>query len=292
MNQEKGKKEKTTMKKLMTIAAATALAAVAEAGIAVQGINCNYTGTAAGICPEVVFKVTGSGKALDPFNKTYTTVSKLKVDGYLVLFPNDDDGDGICCYPTYSLYITAKIGKYERGIIFAGAGTENVDAWTVFGKKLNAMEDYTDNGKSRKKKYKLESQLGVSANYTSANQYSGGTILYVDDLTGNTIPGIAFFATSFGKATWKNWSVYCDKCTKLRDGSEFTPGNYSGWFAGVYDAQDPIDEVCLTCTCTQLGLFGGTWKAKYQSKIKSWKTAAANQFGAGVASKMAAEEIE
>jgi hypothetical protein len=287
---EKAKRKKTTMKKLMTIAAATALAAVAEAGIAVQTVNCNYTPNTKS-CGDVVFKVTGSGKALDPVSKEYTTVSKLKVDGYLVLFPDDSDNDGICCYPTYSLYVTAKIAKNKVGLIFAGAGAEAVDAWTVFGKKLAAAEGGIDSDKSKKKKYKLESQLGVSANYTTANGYSAGTLVYADDVEAqNSVPAIAFFATSFGKATWMNAQKVCD-CVKKSEDSEITPGNYSGWFAGVYEFAG-IDEECLTCTCTDLGLFGGTWKAKYQSKIKSWKTAVSYQFGAGVVNKMVAEGIE
>lgn len=276
------------MKKLMIATAALAISAVAEAGIAVQATNCVYT--ANGGCPEVVFKVTGSGKALDPVSKAYTTVSKLKVDGYLVLFPDDQDGDGVCCYPTYSLYITAKIGKNKTDLIFAGAGAEEVDAWTVFGKKLEAVEGgVTDKGKSKTKKYKLESQLGISANYTTKNGYSAGTLVYADDLTAaNAAPAIAFFATAFGKATWKNSITYCDKCTKTGDDSEVTPGNYSGWFAGVYESQG-IDELCLTCQCSDMGLFGGTWKAKYQAKITSWQVAATRQFGAGVAKQMGEE---
>jgi hypothetical protein len=277
------------MKKLMTIAAATALAAVAEAGIAVQSTNCTYNAKIT-TCPDVVFKVTGSGKALDPFTKEYTTVSKLKVDGYLVLFPDDSDGDGLCCYPTYSLYVTAKIGKSKTDLVFAGAGVEYVDAWTVFGKKLAAAEGGIDSDKSKKKKYKLESQLGISADYVGGN--NGGVLYYADDLdqNGATQPLVSFFATSFGKATWMNAQKVCD-CVKKDESSEITPGNYSGWFAGVYQYLG-IDEECLTCTCSDLGLFGGTWKAKYQSKIKSWRTAVSNQFGAGVASKMVALDIE
>lgn len=277
------------MKKVMTIAAATALAVVAEAGIVVQTKNCTYDpGKAA--CPEIVFKVTGSGKALDPVTKDYTTVSKLKVDGYLVLFPDDSDGDGICCYPTYSLYVSARIGKNTTDLVFAGAGAEEVDAWTVFGKKLASAEGGISSSKSKSKKYKLESQLGISGNWTTKNGYSNGQLLYADDLDGNSVPAIAFFATSFGKVTWKNSQSVCN-CVKNTDNSQITPGNYSGWFAGVYEFAN-IDEECLTCNCTDIGLFGGTWKAKYVSKITSWKVAAASVFGAGVASKMAAEEIE
>lgn len=303
------------MKKLMIASAAVAFAAVAQAGIAVQTVNCTIS-RGLTTCPDVVFKVTGSGKALDTVSKNYTTVSKLKVNGWLVLFPADYGlyttgvADGSCCYPTYSLYVAATVGKNTTGYIFAGADTELVDAWTIFGKKLGDAELYTweSAGLDHKssKKFKLESQLGISAdalgqyNDADGNSYGGksasayaGQLLYADDIDANEQPGLSFIATAFGNATWKvNNQKGCDKCDKpTYEGYEITPGSYSGWFAG-FSYEPGIDEECMTCTCTDIAVFGGTWKAKYQTKIASWQAAAANLFGAGVAAQMDKNDIE
>lgn len=307
------------MKKLMIASAAVAFAAVAQAGIAVQTVNCTI---AKGLttCPDVVFKVTGSGKALDTVSKNYTTVSKLKVNGWLVMFPADYGlyttgvADDNCCYPTYSLYVNATIGKNTTGLIFAGKDAELVDAWTIFGKKLADAELYTLESagleKKSSKKFKLESQLGISADalglYADADadgsSYGGksssgyaGTLVYADDVlaaSGNT-PGVSFIATAFGNATWAvNNQKGCSKCDKpTYEGYEITPGSYSGWFAGFY-FEPGINEECMTCTCTDVAVFGGTWKAKYQTKIASWQAAAANLFGAGTAATMAANGID
>ena len=301
------KRKTTTMKKLMIASAAVAFAAVAQAGIAVQTTNCVKSVSSG--CPDVVFKVTGSGKALDTASKNYTTVSKLKVNGWLVLFPTDLGG-GSCCYPTYSLYVNATIGKNTTGLIFAGAGVESVDAWTLFGKKLDDAELYTWESagleKKKSKKFKLESQLGISAdaigqyNDAAGNSYGGksasayaGTLLYADDVAANEQPGVSFIATAFGNAAWQvNNQKGCSKCDKpTYEGYEITPGSYSGWFAGFY-YEPGIDEECMTCTCSDVAVFGGTWKAKYQTKVASWQAAAANLFGTGTAAQMAANDID
>ena len=245
-------------------------------------------------CDEIVFKVTGSGKATDPFTKNYTTVSKLKVNGWLVLWPALQSAtDTACCYPYYSLYFSAKIGKYTENLIIAGADAEAVDAWSVFGKKLDAAEASISGDAKKSKKFKLESQLGFSGNWLTATGYSSGALLYADDIgaEGDDQPAIAFFAEAFGKATWKtSVTPGCQKCDKpTLDGFEVTPGTYSGWFAGVYE--ELLDAECLNCDCG-FAIFGGTWKAKYQTKVATWQAAVANIFGAGVAAAMQSEGIE
>jgi hypothetical protein len=285
------------MKKLMIATAAVALTVAAQAGIAVKTVNCYKASVVNSPCDEIVFKVTGSGKATDPFTKNYTTVSKLKVNGWLVLWPalqNPTDTD--CCYPYYSLYFNAKIGKYAEDIIIAGADAEAVDAWSVFGKKLDDAETYTLASAAREqkkdKKFSLESQLGISGNWTTDNGYSAGTLVYADDVAAaDSQPAIAFFATAFGKATWKvSNQAGCNKCDKpTYEGFEITPGSYSGWFAGVYE--ELLDAECLNCTCG-FALFGGTWKAKYQTKVATWQAAVSNLFGAGVVADMLDEGIE
>jgi hypothetical protein len=285
--QAKGNKQ--TMKKLMIVAAAAAMVASVQAAIGIKTINCHYNPESG--CPEKIFKVTGSGKAIDRESKNYTTVSKLKINGWLVLFPNSDEvvklADGTtqtnCCWDTYSLYVNAKVGKKTTGLIFAGAGNEPVNAWTVFGKKLDSFYNA-----EKGKKFKLESQLGISADYTTNGGQSSGTLVYADDLAGNVTPGIAFIASAFGKMTYRTTTTSscnsCNKTTKTVTGFEFTPGSYSGWFAGMYDGE--TNEDCLTCICTDLNLFGGTWKAKYQTKVGTWEAAARDIFGAKVAAEM------
>jgi len=298
-NRSETKGTNKTMKKLMIVASAMALAAVAEAGIAVKTVNCT-TSTPSG-CDQVVFKVTGSGKALDTVSKDYPTVGKLKVNGWLVMFPEKyvDPVTGIasddCCYPWYSLYLSARVGKNTTGLIFAGAGAEATDAWTVFGAKLADAEESVIGvtEKSKSKKFKLDSQLGISADYVGGN--ASGTLVYADDVAQiNGAPLVTFIATAFGKATWATkFKAACQKCDKpTYEGYELTFGTYSGWFAGFYVDQDGIDEECLTCACTDLGVFGGTWKAKYQTKVTTWQAAAADLFGAKVVPAMVDEVIE
>jgi hypothetical protein len=288
------------MKKLMIVTAAVALAAVAEAGIAVKTINCTNPGSKPG-CDQVVFKVTGSGKALDPVTKDYLSVGKLKVNGWLVMFPAEyvdpatQIATGDCCYPTYSLYVSAKVGKNTTNLIFAGADTEPIDAWSVFGAKLSDAETSiaTLDEKSKSKKFKLDSQLGISADYVGGN--ASGTLVYAEDIAANDgEPYVTFIATAFGKATWNTkFKAACQKCDKPSyEGYDLTFGTYSGWFAGFYLAQDGLDEECLTCACTDLGLFGGTWKAKYQTKISTWEAAAADLFGAKALADLREEGIE
>ena len=43
-----------------------------------------------------------------------------------------------------------------------------------------------------------------------------------------------------------------------------TPKTYTGWFVGTYPCVN--EEDCFLCDCTDTDVFGGTWKAVYQSK--------------------------
>lgn len=259
------------MKKLMMVAAVAALATSVQAGIAVT----NCAAPASTDCPNIVFKVTASGKIVDGISKDYKTVSKLKISkGSLVLWGTGSDD---CCYDYYSLYIPVKLGKETFDIIVP---QEELDCWTIFGKNLEkTMDDYSKN-----KNFKLDSEIGLSFD----DDASVGT---VDDLA------LTFIATAVGSAKYA-YKAEAEKKSACTTGCvpasyDVIPGTYSGWFAGYYPAEG--DELCLTCTCNELDVYGGTWKAKYD-KAKSvkagWVKAASYSFGSATAALMAAEEIE
>ena len=170
------------MKKIMMIVAAAALATSVQAGIAVT--NCNETVNPE--CPNVVFKVTASGKIVDGLSKEYKTVSKLKVSKAALVFFGTGSED--CCYDTYSLYLPVKVGKENYKVLIS---QEAIECWTIFGKKLAASQD----SYAKNKKFKLDSQMGISYN---------GTPLNGDDPTEDLIDGdLTFIATAIGKATYK-----------------------------------------------------------------------------------------
>lgn len=263
------------MKKLMIATAAVALAAVAQAGIAVT--NCNEKVNPE--CPNVVFKVTASGKIVDGLSKEYKTVSKLKVSkGALVLWGT---GSADCCYDVYSLYLPVKFGKQTVKVLIP---QEELDCWTIFGKNMDAALE----GGAKNKKYKLESEIGLS--YADAG-VDGDTL---DDLVDGEL---TFIATAVGKATYK-YTAESAKKSACSTGCEpasydVVPGSYSGWFAGFYPAWG--EELCLTCGCNELDVYGGTWKAKYDAKLSTkggWRQAASYAFGSSTAALMAAEEVE
>ena len=285
------------MKKLMIVAAAVAIAAVAEAGIVVN-TNCHARSTT---CPVVAFKVTANGKiaaATEKKGEIYTTASKLQIKkGALVLFPEQVTGGAAddCCYSAYSLYLQVKVNK---DTVPVGVFYEAIDSWTIFGKDYNKSLEA-----SKSKKFKVESEIGLS--YANANVLSTGAAGNDTVVDGGPLPDLdlgldefAFIATAFGKGTYKyNYSVKngaCSVCT-VNENYEFTPGNYSGWFAGLI-SNFGGDYGCLMCTCAELDVFGGTWKAKYNkawsAKASGWEQAAAWVFGAGVVADMKEAEIE
>ena len=260
------------MKKLMIVAAAAALAASAQAGIAVT--NCHKVVNTE--CPNIVFKVTASGKIVDGATKEYKTVQKLKVSkGALVLWGT---GSEECCYDVYSLYLPVKVGKTTYKVVIP---QEQLDCWTVFGKNLEATED----SYSKNKKFKLDSEIGLSFDDEAA---------LGDDL-GEDVE-LTFIATAVGKATYKYAAAtvpknQCQTCGV--ESYDVVPGNYSGWFAGFYPAEG--DELCLTCECNDVDVYGGTWKAKYDSakSIKNgWTKAASYAFGSSTLAAMKEEGIE
>jgi len=261
------------MKKLMIVAAAVALAASAQAGIVVT--NCAEKASVE--CPNIVFKVTANGKIVDGVSESYKTVKKLKVSkGALVLWGT---GSEDCCYDYYSLYLPVKFGKTTYKIVVP---QEALDCWTIFGKKLGAIEEVSKN-----KKFKLESEIGLS--------YADDAALG-DDLEEDV--ELAFIATAVGKVTYKYTAEKEGKTTNCQVGCipasyDVIPGNYSGWFAGFYPAEG--EEFCLTCSCNELDVYGGTWKAKYNSawSVKNGWTKAANYaFGSATLAAMKAEEVE
>lgn len=294
------------MKKLMTAAAAVAFAAATQAGIVVN-TNCNPRSSS---CPVVAFKVTANGKIAAPAAAgDYKTATKLTIKkGALVVFPtqtgtNPYTGEEECCYDVYSLYLKVKVGKL--GEVPVGVFYENIDSWSIFGKKYNKVLDAV-----KSKKSSVESEIGLSyantstaASGISAANGSGDT---VTDATGTDadlgygLTDFAFIATAFGKGTYgytykQNSQKDCNVCAVTADYYEFTPGSYSGWFAGLV-TDFGGDYGCLMCNCADIDVFGGTWKAKYDKtwsqSAAGWESAAAYVFGAGVLADMKDNDIE
>ena len=318
------------MKKLMVIAAAASLAAVAEAGIFVN-TNCHPRSTT---CPVVAFKVTASGKIAAPVEKkndVYKTVSKLSIKkGALVMFGAGQatgyDKDGVpytfstgddCCYEAYSLYLQVKVNKktYPVGVFY-----QPIDSWSIFGKEHNKMFEA-----DKSKKFKVECQLGLS--YAVSSSIAGNGIATSDasGVTGNQPGGLAgdtltdsasytltgdqwneslgiatdfgFIATAFGNGTWKySYSESGSACSVcVSESSSYTPGNYSGWFAGIITDLGG-DSSCFMCDCTEFDVFGGTWKAKYDKawsrNAAGWEKASSYVFGAAVTQDMITQCIE
>jgi hypothetical protein len=287
------------MNKLMIAAATVAFAVATQAGIVVN-TNCNPRSVS---CPVVAFKVTANGKIAAPTKSgEYKTATKLQVKkGALVLFPEQVAGGAAddCCYSAYSLYLKVKVGKTEVPV---GVFYEAIDSWSIFGKSYNKAVDAT-----KSKKFKVESELGLAyANTTGASTgmasaaagndtvVSGGPLAELD----LGLADFAFIATAFGKGTYaysyKVNNKACSVCS-VDEGYEFTPGSYSGWFAGLV-SDFGGDYGCLMCTCADLDVFGGTWKAKYDKTwsktAEGWQKAASYVFGAGVVSDMVENDVE
>lgn len=289
----------------MTAAAAVAFAAATQAGIVVN-TNCNPRSSS---CPVVAFKVTANGKIAAPAAAgDYKTATKLTIKkGALVVFPtksgtNPYTGEDECCYDVYSLYLKVKVGKL--GEVPVGVFYENIDSWSIFGKKYNKVLDAV-----KSKKSSVESEIGLSyANINSpygaglASNAAGNDTVSSDPLGdgGLGLTDFAFIATAFGKGTYgytykQNSQKDCNVCAVTADYYEFTPGSYSGWFAGLV-TDFGGDYGCLMCNCADIDVFGGTWKAKYDKtwsqSAAGWESAAAYVFGAGVLADMKDNDIE
>jgi hypothetical protein len=269
------------MKKLMIATAAVALAAVAQAGIVVTNCTLHIDSD----CPALVFKVTANGKATDAYSKDYTSVGKFKIsNGALVMWPKDADNNpdtkGDCCYPMYSLYAEVKVGKATYNVLVPQTP---IDSWTLFGKNQDEVYDAILGNSTKNKTYKLDSQLGISASVPAGDEiWLADTIGGTDEV--DDFANAAFIATAFGKGTVKvNYKRTCDKCTATPSetkGYEIIPGNYSGWFAGLFEGTNA--DLCFVCECTDINVFGGTWKAKYDKKTTTWQAAASRVFGSAI----------
>ncbi len=242
------------MKKLMIVAAAAAMTFAANAGLQWQVCENCGVGPEEGECDLVVFKVTGSGKAVTP-KGDYKTVGKLKIKkGALALSGSLCESTGDCCYEAGRLFATVKAGKNTFGIL----AEVEVAAWSIFGKKLDKARAWESSIK-KGKKVKLESALFISS--ADAFELAAGDSADLETLS--------FWASAFGKVTFKvrgdkkGSNSYCgpeDKpCEPI-----ITPKDYKGWFVGLYNCVG--EENCFLCDCTDTDVFGGTWKAKYQAK--------------------------
>ena len=230
----------------MIVAAAAAMTLVGEAG-SLKPIECPNCGAGSSDC-EVVFKVTGSGKAV--VSKTeYKEVGTLKISkGVLALTGTLCADTGICCFDSGVLEATVKAGKKSfeiESLVAPGV-------WSVFGKNLDKirMGDVKP-GKS----YKLDSALFISSG-------AGDTIIDGDaDVEEDTIE---YYASAFGKVNIKIAKGTSGTCNPTAPcDPEYTPKSYSGWFVGLYACIG--EEDCFLCDCSDTDVFGGTWKATFKS---------------------------
>ena len=239
----------------MIAAAAAAMTFVGNAALKPTACeNCGISGTSSD-CDTVVFKVTGSGKAvLD--KEDYKTVGSIKIKkGALALEGSLCETDGSCCYEEGTFYATIKAGKKTFGI----ASPVTLGVWSVFGKNLDKARNYLTEIKPGKK-VTLESALFVTSDEAEVVTDSD-----VD------LSDFALYASAFGKVEMKVTAQKTSKgyCTTTESGCDpiYTPKSYSGWFVGTYPCVG--EEDCFLCDCTDTDVFGGTWKATYQSKYTS-----------------------
>ena len=243
------------MKKFMIAAAAAAITVVGSAaGTALNPVVCENCGAgdpSQGPCPTVVFKVTGSGKAV--VNKgDYKTVESLKIKkGALALIGEICETTGFCCYNEGTFYATIKAGKKT----FALAAPVELVVWSVFGKNLDKARNWETSIKPGKSVC-LDSALFV----VSEEAATDGDV---------DLEEFAFWAAAFGKVDMKVTSMKTKNayCVKSETGCDpiFTPKTYKGWFVGIYPCVN--EENCFMCDCPDTDIFGGTWKAVYQKKV-------------------------
>ena len=263
------------MKKLMIVAAAAAMSAVASAA-SFSPIDCTEGGTTE-VCPVMTFKLTGSGKTVQ--NKgEYKSVQKLTIKkGALVLVPDADMAENcdICCYATGDIYATVKVGSKTSYIQIPEVP---VSKWSIFGKNLEKVANFLTMMK-KGSSLKVESDL-----YLNADDLD----LLVDDNTETDVSAVTFRAAAFGEMVAKNLKAgktsdnYCVKPEQKECVLEFTPKSYSGWFAGNYDVCVNDDQLCFNCECGEYDIFGGTWKAVYQAKVQTAAQIAKLAYGKAV----------
>lgn len=261
------------------VAAAVAVASISSYGIALT----NCTKTIAKDCPQVAFKVTANGKTVvitEKKDNVYKATTCLKVSkGALVLFGTKAGTD--CCYDAFSLYASVKVGKETKKVAFLD---QEVKKWSIFGKDLAAAMD-----SDKSKKYTLESDFGAYIEDDSSTDVDS-----FDEVT-----DVNLLATAFGKVKYQYKAGSANKnacgvCTVGSDSELVTPGNYSGWFAG-FMTKVSDDDACMTCSCMDIDVFGGTWKAKYMkdwSKVNGWKSAASYVFGSSTLAEMVEADVE
>jgi len=249
------------MKKLMIVAAAAAMTLASEA--ALKPLPCENCGAASGDCDVIVFKVTGSGKAVVT-KGDYKEVGKLKIKkGALALVGSICADTGVCCYEEGEFFATIKAGKTT----FKLGSVVEPGVWSVFGKNLDKLRaGDVKAGKS----YKLDSALFVAA-------AEGDTV--IDGEADVEEDSIEYYASAFGTVGVKISKGSSGTCNPVAPcDPTYTPKSYSGWFVGKYACIG--DEDCFLCSCADTDVFGGTWKATYTS---SKKTLSGAQALAGVA---------
>ena len=279
------------MKKLMIVAAAAAMTAVAGAA-SFSPVECDDPVTpVATSCPYMVFKVTASGKTVQDVNGgDYKKVASLKVKKGALLFKFNAacalaDEDPVCCYDTADLFATVKVGK-ETSVI--AVGDISVDKWSVFGKDLTKARNWSTQIKQGKK-VTLESDLFLVTQSGIAVKPAdpADEMINISELE---VQQISLAASAFGKFQVKvnspktkvNGKGYCTVTTNSTAcAATWTPKNYSGWFVGTRDLLDG-DQACFNCECGTYDIFGGTWKATYAEKYTTTAQAQTYAFGAPV----------
>ena len=230
----------------MIVAAAAAMTLVGEAG-SLKPIPCPDCGTGPGDC-EVVFKVTGSGKAVVSKDE-YKEVGTLKIKkGALALTGTLCEDTGICCFDSGVLEATIKAGKKTFEIV----SEVTPDVWSVFGKNLDKIRS---GDVKPGKTYKLDSALFISS--------VGGTMI-VDGDADVEEDTISYYASAFGTVSVKISKGTSGTCNPTAPcDPTYTPKSYSGWFVGLYACIG--EEDCFLCDCADTDVFGGTWKATFKS---------------------------
>lgn len=244
------------MKKIVIVAACVAMTTIC--GAALKPSVCVNCGNAREVqaCGAVVFKVTGSGKAVVD-KGAYKSVSALKIKkGALALEGTYCEADGSCCYDGGMLYATVKAGKKT----FKMAAPVELGVWSLFGKNLDDTREFTTCIK-KGKSVTLDSVLFLTSEEAEADE--------VD------LSEFALYASAFGKVSFKvskpgnkgtcSETAGCDPI--------YTPKSYTGWFVGTYPCVN--EEDCFLCDCTDSDTFGGTWKAVYKDDLNSLSEAAA-----------------
>lgn len=239
------------MKKMMIIAATVAMTFASQALTALKPEECLGCGGGSGDCPWVVFKVTGSGKAVVGAKKgDYKKVGSLKIrKGALALEGQYCAATDSCCYDSGWFYATIRAGK----VSFKLASEVEVGVWSVFGKHLEKVRGLdVKQGKT----YKLDSALFIAS--------AGAT--YVDD---GDLDDLSFWASALGKVNVKiSKGSSSSNCSPTKGCTpEYIPKKYSGWFVAQYACIG--EEDCFLCTCVDTDIAGGTWKATYKSGTKT-----------------------